>query len=49
MYNPDTAPFANYFLAPFEAAAGALVVEPIIAPVHNDAEIEAVITSLGRG
>lgn len=48
MYNPDTAPFAKYFLAPFEAAARALVVEPIIAPVRNDAEIEAVITSLGR-
>jgi putative ABC transport system substrate-binding protein len=48
MYNPDTAPFAKYFLAPFEAAARALVVEPIIAPVRNDADIEAVITSLGR-
>jgi len=48
MYNPDTAPFAKYFLAPFEAAAHALVVEPIIAPVRSDAEIEAVITSLGR-
>jgi putative ABC transport system substrate-binding protein len=43
-----TAPFAKYFLAPFESAARALAVEPIIAPVRNDAEIEAVITSLGR-
>jgi len=48
MYNPDTAPYAKYFLAPFEAAARALAVDPIIAPVRNDAEIEAVISSLGR-
>jgi putative ABC transport system substrate-binding protein len=48
MYNPDTAPYAKYFLGPFEAAARALMVEPIVTPVRNDAEIEAVITSLGR-
>jgi putative ABC transport system substrate-binding protein len=48
MYNPDTAPYAKYFLGPFEAAARALVVEPIATPVRNDSEIEAVITSLGR-
>jgi putative ABC transport system substrate-binding protein len=32
----------------FEAAARSLKVQPIAAPVHSDAEIEAVITSLGR-
>jgi putative ABC transport system substrate-binding protein len=48
MYNPDTAPYAKYFLGPFESAARALMVEPIVTPVRNDAEIEAVITSLGR-
>jgi putative ABC transport system substrate-binding protein len=32
----------------FEMAARSLKLVPIIAPVHSDAEIEAVITSLGR-
>jgi putative tryptophan/tyrosine transport system substrate-binding protein len=49
MFNPDTAPGAgSYYLPAFEAAAQSLKVEPIAAPVHSDAEIEAVITSLGR-
>ena len=49
MFNPDTAPYINSFLVPsFETAAEALKVAPIVAPVHSDAEIEAVITSLGR-
>jgi putative ABC transport system substrate-binding protein len=48
MFNPDTAPGRGlYFLPSFEAAARSLKVEPIAAPVHNDAEIEAFITSLG--
>jgi putative ABC transport system substrate-binding protein len=49
MFNPDTAPYVrSYYLPPFEAAARSLQVEPITAPVHSDAEIETVITSLGR-
>ena len=32
----------------FETAARALKVEPIIAPVHSDAEIEAALVALGR-
>jgi putative ABC transport system substrate-binding protein len=49
MFNPDTAPYArSYYLPEFEAAARSLKVEPITAPVHSDAEIETVITSLGR-
>ena len=48
MFNPDTSPGGgSYFLPPFEAAARALKVAAIAGPVHNDAEIEAVITSLG--
>jgi len=46
MFNPDTAPFIGY-LPVFEAAARSLKVAPIAAPVHNDAEIETVIGSLG--
>jgi putative ABC transport system substrate-binding protein len=49
MFNPDVAAgSASFFLSPFEAAARLLKVAPIAAPVHSDAEIETVITSLGR-
>jgi putative tryptophan/tyrosine transport system substrate-binding protein len=49
MFNPDTAPGGGaFFLGPFEAAARLLAVEPITARVRSDAEIEAVIASLGR-
>jgi ABC-type uncharacterized transport system substrate-binding protein len=49
MFNPDTAPGGGlYFLRPFEAAAPSFAVEPIAAPVHDDSDIEKVITSLGR-
>src|SRR5271163_2985281 len=49
LFNPDTATYAiPYFLPPFEAAARSFKVEPIVAPVHSDAEIETAITSLGR-
>jgi len=49
MFNPDTAPYINSFLMPsFEAAAEAFKIAQSAAPVHNDAEIEAVISSLGR-
>jgi putative tryptophan/tyrosine transport system substrate-binding protein len=48
MFNPDTAPFVRSFYLPlFEAAARSLKLVPIAAPVHNDAEIETVIGSLG--
>jgi putative ABC transport system substrate-binding protein len=47
MFNPDTAPDrGTYFLRPVEAAAPSLHVEVVAAPVHNDAEIEAAITTL---
>ena len=49
MFNPDTAPYArSYYLPSFEAAARSFKVAPIAAPVHSEAEIETVITSLGR-
>ena len=48
MFNPDTAPFARYYLATFRSAASALAVEPIEAPVYGAAEIESVVTMLGR-
>jgi putative ABC transport system substrate-binding protein len=49
MFNPDTATYVrSYFLPSFESAARSLNVESIAAPVHGEAEIEQVITSLGR-
>jgi putative tryptophan/tyrosine transport system substrate-binding protein len=49
MFNPDTTPGGGlYYLPAFEAGARSLKVEPIVAPVRSDAEIETVITSLGR-
>jgi putative tryptophan/tyrosine transport system substrate-binding protein len=49
MFNPDSAPsHGSYVLPSFEEAARSLKVEAITAPVHSDAEIETVLTSLGR-
>jgi putative tryptophan/tyrosine transport system substrate-binding protein len=48
MFNPVTVPYVRPYLLPaFEAAARSLKVEPIVAPVNSDAEIETIITSLG--
>ena len=47
IFNPDTAPAATY-MPSLETAARSLKVEPIIAPVHSDTEIETAITALGR-
>jgi putative tryptophan/tyrosine transport system substrate-binding protein len=49
MFNPDVAPGrGSYFMPSVEAAARSLKVGSIAAPVHSDAEIESVMTSLGR-
>jgi putative tryptophan/tyrosine transport system substrate-binding protein len=47
MFNPDTAP-VSAFLPSIETAARSHKVVPIIAPVHNDVEIETAIIALGR-
>jgi putative ABC transport system substrate-binding protein len=47
MFNPDTAA-ASPYMPSFETAARSLKIEPIIAPVRSDAEIETAITALGR-
>jgi putative ABC transport system substrate-binding protein len=49
MFNPDTAPSRGlYYLGSFEAAARSLAIEPLIAEVRNDGDIERVITTLGQ-
>jgi putative ABC transport system substrate-binding protein len=47
MFNPDTAPVPAH-MPSLETAARTLKVEPIIAPVHSDVEIETAIIALGR-
>jgi len=47
MFNPDTTP-ASAYMPSLETAARSLKVVAISAPVHSDAEIEAVIIALGR-
>jgi hypothetical protein len=39
MFNPETVPASTYMTS-LEAAARSLKVEPIIAPIHGDAQIE---------
>jgi putative tryptophan/tyrosine transport system substrate-binding protein len=47
--NPDTgARHGSYYRPAFESAALSLKVEPISSPVYSDADIETVVTSLGR-
>jgi putative tryptophan/tyrosine transport system substrate-binding protein len=48
MFNPDTAAQISAFMPSLETAARSLKVEPIIAPVHSDVEIETAIVALGR-
>ena len=49
VFNPDTAPFVtSFFQPPFEAAAQSLGLATRVAPVHSEAELETVITALGR-
>jgi putative ABC transport system substrate-binding protein len=49
IFNPDTAPRrGKYYIPAFDAAALSLKVASITAPVHSIAELETVITALGR-
>ena len=48
LFNPATAPFAEYYLNPFRGAAAALAVEAITAPVSDTSALESVIATLAR-
>ena len=48
MFNPDTAPHAEYFIRPFEVAAPSFAVQPSSMAVRSVIEIERAISSLGR-
>jgi putative ABC transport system substrate-binding protein len=48
LFNPTTAPYAEYFLAPFKAAAASFAVEAIISRVRDAADLETAIVVLAR-
>jgi putative ABC transport system substrate-binding protein len=48
LYNPQTAPFARYYLDAFRAALSTLAIEAIDAPVLSTEEVEAIMTKLGH-
>jgi putative ABC transport system substrate-binding protein len=45
LFNPATAPYAEYWLNPFKAAAASFVVQAIVAPVHGTADLESVVAA----
>ena len=47
MFNPQTAPYAQYYLRPLEAVASKLGVAPFTTPVSSESDIEAVFAKLG--
>jgi putative ABC transport system substrate-binding protein len=47
LFNPETAPFFNYFLQPFQSAARASAIEPTTALVHTTDDIERAFATLG--
>src|SRR5205823_14251515 len=47
-FNPATAPYAEYFLNPFKAAAASFGVEGIAAPVQYTSEVESVVAAHAR-
>ena len=47
LFNPETAPFFNYFLQPFESAARASAIDPTTAPVRAPGDIERIFAELG--
>ena len=48
MFNPETAPYADYYLQPLRAVAPVLGVKPFTATVRSEAEIEEVISGLAH-
>jgi putative ABC transport system substrate-binding protein len=48
LFNPATAPYAEYYLSPFKAAAASFAVEAIVAPVRDTLELESVIAAQAR-
>ena len=48
LFNPTSAPYAEFWLNPFRAAAAKFAVEAISAPVHDGSELDFVIAAQAR-
>ena len=48
LFNPVTAPFAEYYVTPFKAATASFAVEAIAAPVRDTSELESVVAGQAR-
>jgi putative tryptophan/tyrosine transport system substrate-binding protein len=48
LFNPQTAPYARAYVDTFRSAATAINVAPVEAPVHNTADVQAIMAELGR-
>jgi putative ABC transport system substrate-binding protein len=48
MFNPQTAPFARYYLDTFLSSASAMGIEPVEAAVRGVYDVEEIMTVLGR-
>jgi ABC-type uncharacterized transport system substrate-binding protein len=48
LFNPATAPYADYFIGPFKAAAASLAVKATIAGVRNAGELETAVAAQAR-
>jgi putative tryptophan/tyrosine transport system substrate-binding protein len=48
IFNPDTAPYSHYFSDPFEAAARATGMQPILAAVHDERDLKSTIAATAR-
>ena len=48
LFNPVTAPFVEYWLGPFKAAAASFGLEAIVAPVRDTSELATVIAAQAR-
>jgi putative tryptophan/tyrosine transport system substrate-binding protein len=48
LFNPSSAPYIDFYLNPFKAAAPSFSVDVIAAPVHVPAELEATVAAQAR-
>ena len=48
IFNPQTAPYVEYYFRPLQAVASKFDVKVYAAPVRSEADIRTVITQLGR-
>ena len=48
LFNPATAPYAEYYLNPVKTAAQSWAVEVIAGPVRDTSELESVVAALAR-